>query len=127
MLIGMALGFAHIPFPLVEEGILLSVCAFGVLIALLVRMPTWTTALIAGFFALFHGYACGADLPDDWASTLSGSAYAGGLILCTASLIAAGFGLGKHLNRLLSEKGLRISGACILAAGIYIVVAGYFH
>ena len=48
MLVGGALGMAHVPLPFVEPGILASVVAIGLLVALAVDLPVWAGALIVG-------------------------------------------------------------------------------
>ena len=63
MLAGGALGMAHVPIPFVEPGILASVVALGLLVALAVDLPVWTGALVIGLFALFHGHAHGTEVP----------------------------------------------------------------
>src|SRR5471030_297931 len=57
MLVGGALGMAHVPVPFVEPGILASVMALGLLVALTVDLPVWIGIIIIGTFALAHGHA----------------------------------------------------------------------
>ena len=51
---------------------------------------------LAGIFAVFHGVAHGAEIPE----AASGFAYAGGFLLATALLHACGIGLGLGASRL---------------------------
>src|SRR6202142_307603 len=59
MLVGGALGMAHVPIPLVEPGILASVVALGLLVAVAADLPIGVGAIIIGAFALLHGHAHG--------------------------------------------------------------------
>ncbi|GLS18237.1 hypothetical protein GCM10007874_12530 [Labrys miyagiensis] len=62
MLIGSALGLAHIALPLVEPGILASVVVLGLMVAMAVDLPLWLGAAIIGVFALLHGHAHGTEV-----------------------------------------------------------------
>ena len=64
MLIGAALGMAHVPLPFVEPGILASVVALGLLVALAVDLPVAAGAAIVGVFALLHGHAHGTEVAE---------------------------------------------------------------
>src|SRR5471030_745529 len=68
MLIGGALGMAHVPLPFVESGILASVIALGLLVALAVDLPVWLGAVVIAVFAVFHGHAHGSEATE----TMSG-------------------------------------------------------
>src|SRR5664280_309215 len=65
MLIGGALGMAHVALPLVEPGILASVVALGLLVALAVDLPVWLGAVVIGAFALLHGHAHGSEVAEN--------------------------------------------------------------
>jgi urease accessory protein len=77
MLVGGALGMAHVPIPFVEPGILASVVTLGLLVALVVDLPVWLGGIIIGMFALFHGHAHGTEVPETagvsntWPASLS--------------------------------------------------------
>ena len=88
MLIGGALGMAHVAVPFVEPGILASVVALGLLVALAVDLPVATGAAIVAVFALLHGHAHGTEV----AETLSGIEYMAGFALATATLHVVGIG-----------------------------------
>src|SRR5215470_13235469 len=64
MLIGGALGAAHVPLPYVEPAIGASVVALGILVALAIDLPVWAGALLIGTFAVFHGHAHGSEIAD---------------------------------------------------------------
>ena len=65
MLIGGALGMAHVAVPFVEPGILASVVALGLLVALAVDLPVAAGAAIVAVFALLHGHAHGTEVAEN--------------------------------------------------------------
>jgi urease accessory protein len=85
MLAGGALGASGVELPLLETMILVSVAvlvglaAFGRSLGLARLLP------LVGGFALFHGFAHGAEMPAD----VSGFTYAAGFVAATALLHAA--------------------------------------
>ncbi|WP_027060652.1 HupE/UreJ family protein [Mesorhizobium loti] len=113
MLGGAALGMAHVPVPFVEPGILASVVALGLLVALAVDLPVSAGVAIIGLFALFHGHAHGTEVPEN----AGGFEYMAGFAVATALLhavgIAAGLGLGLRLRGL-----ARVAGAACAAIGV---------
>jgi len=87
---GGALGAAGYALPSVEIGIALSVVVLGAMVALRVSLPTLAAMTLVGAFAVFHGHAHGAEMPQD----LSGYEYAAGFLAATALLHGAGIALG---------------------------------
>ena len=76
---------------------------------------------LVGFFAIFHGYAHGAEMPQD----ASGSAYAAGFLLATALLHSAGIALGLLVDRITQLAGPRLvqaGGGAIALAGVAILI-----
>ena len=63
MAFGAALGILAIPIPAIEVGIAGSAIVLGLLILLAARLPLWLASVIVGAFAIFHGYAHGAEIP----------------------------------------------------------------
>lgn len=121
MIVGGALGMAGIDLPLVEVAIGLSVIAFGVAIASGYHLPTSAAMALAGFFALFHGYAHGAEMP----ASLSGLDYAAGFVLATALLHAAGIAIGIAAGKLghtLGERAVRTAGSLIAVIGTVLLI-----
>ncbi|AZO65110.1 MULTISPECIES: HupE/UreJ family protein [unclassified Mesorhizobium] len=108
MLAGGALGMLQVPLPFIEPGILASVVALGLLVALAVDLPVSTGVAIIGLFALFHGHAHGTEVPEN----ASGLGYMAGFAVATALLHAtgliAGLGLGIRFPGLARAAG----GAC---------------
>jgi len=112
---GAVLGMAHTPMPPVEIGIALSVLGLGALIAFAVKAPIWVACLIVGAFALFHGYAHGAELP----SAADPIGYAVGFVLATGLLHVAGIGIGTLNDRPGGMIVTRGVGGLIAATGVY--------
>jgi len=117
MLIGGALGMAHVPVPFVEPGILASVVALGLLVALAVDLPVWAGAAIVAVFALLHGHAHGSEV----AENVGGIEYMAGFALATATLHAIGILFALSMQRAHLRSLIRIAGAvCItIGAGLY--------
>ena len=108
---------AHIALPLVEPGILASVVALGLLVALAVDIPVSAGAAIIGAFALLHGHAHGSEV----AETFNGVEYMAGFALATAALHLAVIENAQSMTILALRPAVRIAGAVCLLIG-----AGYF-
>jgi urease accessory protein len=120
MAIGGSLGMAAINLPFVEIGVGLSVVALGAAVALRLNMPTAAAMAFVGFFAIFHGHAHGAEMPD----TGSGFSYGAGFVLATALLHVCGIGLGLCLGTLADIRVrhvTRVAGIAMTLAGIGIL------
>jgi urease accessory protein len=116
MAAGGALGIAGIAVPFVELGIGLSIIVIGMAAALCRKMPTAAAMALVGTFAVFHGVAHGAEMPQD----ASGLAYALGFMLATALLHAAGVAACFGAARLIGAFGsaaARIGGGVAAIAG----------
>jgi len=119
MAAGGMLGMAGGSLPLAETGIASSVLILGILIAVCARLPLRASILIVGVFALFHGYAHGAEMP----ATNSGLAYGLAAILATASLHLCGIGLGLVAARSNSMQLVRYFGGAMAICGVYFCFA----
>ena len=117
MAVGGALGMAGAGLPLAEQGIAASVLILGLLIAAAVRLPLVAGAALVGIFALCHGYAHGAEMPE----TAAGAVYALGFAGATALLHGCGFGLGVLLQRAAKAEWLRAGGVAISAVGVLLL------
>src|SRR6187551_2356366 len=85
-----AIGMAGVPVQIVEAGIGLSVVVLGLMIAFQIKLPTLVAMAVVGFFALFHGYAQGSEMPNGPA----GLSFAAGFLIATSLLLSAGAGFG---------------------------------
>lgn len=116
MVLGGALGLAGIAVPFVELGIGLSIVVLGGVVAFNFRAGVAAAMALVGFFAVFHGYAHGAEMPE----SASGLANGAGFVLATATLHAAGLGFGL----LLDSKGGAKGSLLIRSLGGFAAVAG---
>ena len=114
MAAGGALGMSGVRLPMVETGIAASILILGVFIAAAVRLPVIASMAVVGLFALFHGHAHGAEIPN----AASGITYAAGFILATALLHAVGIGAGLLARQRTALPALRFAGGAIAFAGI---------
>jgi len=113
MVVGGALGMTGIHVPFAEVGIGLSVVVLGLAVAFRFDLPTLAAMALVGFFALFHGYAHGAELP----AGASGLAYAVGFVGATALLQGVGVGFG----RLIGRRVVQAAGGAMAVLGIAIL------
>ncbi|RRI04476.1 HupE/UreJ family protein [Mesorhizobium tamadayense] len=112
MLVGAALGMLHVPVPFVEPGILASVVALGLLVALAVDLPVSAGVAVIGLFALFHGHAHGTEVPENAGGLEYMAGFAVATVLLHAIGIAAALGLGLRFRAL-----ARVAGAACAAVG----------
>jgi urease accessory protein len=119
MIVGGILGMGKVGIPYVEQGIAASVLVLGTFIAAAARLPMAASMAIVALFALFHGYAHGAEMPD----TASGLAYGIGFVIATASLHLSGIGIGLLAQRFSSAQFIRYLGGGIAACGVYLCFA----
>lgn len=120
MAVGGALGFAGIEVPAVEIGIALSIVVLGAVVALGARAPLAALLAVVGFFAIFHGYAHGAEMPE----SAGGHAYGVGFLIATAGLHLSGLALGYALGRIGDRSNpiaVRTVGGLTALAGLGIV------
>lgn len=113
MLVGGALGMAHVALPFVEPAILASVVALGLLVALAVDVPVAAGAVIIAAFALFHGHAHGAEATE----TMRGLEYMAGFALATATLHAIGIGFAQLTARNALRPLIRVAGVICMLVG----------
>lgn len=122
MAVSGVVGAAGIPLPYTEIGIALSVVVLGAVVALNVAAPVALGMGLVGFFAIFHGHAHGAEMPENAA----GFAYGAGFVVATTLLHAAGIGAGYLLSRFEGRVGtavMRGAGAAVGLAGL-VLLAG---
>ncbi len=119
MVVGAGLGFAPLGLPHLELSIGVSVVLLGLAAAFQLSLPVLAGAGLCGFFALFHGYAHGAEIPVE----ADASAYVAGFTLATMMLHAAGLVVGSAMIRVDRVWLPGLSGAAVTTAGIVLLVA----
>ena len=123
MVVGFGLGLAQVNVPAVELGIALSSIVIGGAAALGLSMPVGAAMALVGVFAIFHGHAHGAEMPE----TVEGLTYAGGFIIATALLHALGIGLAYAVTSIVGRYGratARVAGGAFALGGVG-VLAGW--
>ncbi|MCF8477508.1 MAG: HupE/UreJ family protein [Pseudolabrys sp.] len=113
MLVGGALAIGDVAVPFVEPGILASVVALGLLVALAVDLPVAVGAAIVSVFALLHGHAHGSEI----AETVGGIQYMAGFALATATLHLTGIGFARIVTRADMRPAIRVAGALCVVVG----------
>ncbi len=116
MVVGGLVAATGLHLPLVEGGIAASVVVLGLMLAVATTPRLGWSCLIVALCALLHGYAhvseaSGAMLP-----------YAGGMLLTTALLHAAGVAVALGAVKLRAPQALRLAGAGIACAGVVLLV-----
>jgi urease accessory protein len=114
MAFGGALGVLGVPVPATETGIATSAVVLGAMVALAARPPIWVAAVIVAVFAIFHGYAHGAELP----SAANPLSYSVGFVIATGLLHLAGIGFGLLVKWPMGKVAVRASGGMISLAGL---------
>jgi urease accessory protein len=124
MVLGGLAGMAGLPLPAVELGILGSVLALGALVAFQPRLSLTVCVAITAVFAVFHGYAHGAEMP----AAASPLAYGLGIAAATALLHAGGIGLILAARRLVQgsagQAAVHGSGAVVAFGGAALALLG---
>lgn len=118
MAVGGALGYINIGLTATEVGIAASLIILGLIIAAEQRLPVRLAMLGVGFFAIFHGYAHGSEIP----TTTQPVLYALGFLTGTALIHIAGVVIGdiaKHYER--GRLILRVGGALIAVTGVLFI------
>ncbi len=119
MAMGGVTGILGLPLPSIELGIALSVIVLGAVILFAVRPPLWASLLIVSFFALFHGYAHGIELPQQ----TDPLGYSLGFVIATGLIHIAGILIGFVTRLPNGVTLLRICGGGFTAAGIYLLTS----
>ncbi len=114
MVLGGTLGLGGANIPGVEQGMAASLVVLGIFIATALRLPVMTSVVMVGLFALFHGYAHGAEMPAA-ASSLS---YMAGFAIASASLHLTGLGAGLAAQRFDSTRLVRFAGGGMAMCGL---------
>lgn len=118
MSVGGAMGVRGVPLPGVEIGIAASALLLGLMIFSESRPSLLAAALLVGFFAIFHGYAHGKELPH----AANPLAYGVGFVLATGLLHVSGIAMGLVHRWPLGARVLRLAGGGISLAGLFLMV-----
>ncbi|WP_404324853.1 HupE/UreJ family protein [Cobetia sp. UIB-001] len=118
MALGSVVGIVGLALPGIEIGIALSALVLGAFIVWRVALPLWLACLVVSVFAICHGYAHGAELPQ----ASDPFAFAMGFMLATGSLHAAGIGVGVVAERFHQGVLLRVLGAVTALLGVYFLL-----
>jgi urease accessory protein len=113
MAVGGVIGILGVPLPDVERAIAGSAIVLGLTVALALRAPLWFAAALVGFFAIFHGYAHGAELPPG----SNAVAFSVGFVVATGLLHLAGIAFGLLTRWRLGAIAVRALGGVIAIAG----------
>lgn len=119
MVLGGVAGIAGLPLPGVEIGIALSIIALGLAIACAWRPAEWIALLLIAVFAICHGYAHGAELPN----AADPADFAIGFVIATGMIHLLGIGVGLVLGRPFGGRLSQALGGLIAVGGIYFLVA----
>jgi urease accessory protein len=119
MLAGGAAALAGLSLPLVELGIVGSVCLLGAAVAIGARPSIGAAVTIVGLVGTLHGYAHGAEIPAGAAVV----AYGAGFALATASLHAMGLAIGVASTGVAGVRLARAGGGMIALAGLAMLAA----
>lgn len=120
MVLGGLLGAMGAALPLVELGIALSVLVLGAMVAFGFKLAVTVAMGLVGFFAVFHGFAHGAEMP----ASASGLTYGVGFVLGTGLLNALGLATGLAFLRLVPGRGaytVNAVGSVAALAGLLMV------
>ncbi|HZK89093.1 MAG TPA: HupE/UreJ family protein [Stellaceae bacterium] len=117
MAIGAVFGVIGVPLPGTEILIALSVLTLGAMVALKQRLPVAAALLVVGIFAVAHGHAHGAEMPNA-ADALS---FTVGFVVATGLLHATGIVIGLLDRSPGGAVALRACGLFVGLVGCYFV------
>jgi urease accessory protein len=121
MALATAAGMLALTIPHVETGIALSVLLLGAAIAFSVNVSLPLAMSIAGLFAVFHGYAHGAEMP----AAASGVLFGLGLIVATALLNTVGVAFGLLIGQATGGRQIaQLAGGAAVVVGAVLLVIG---
>jgi urease accessory protein len=115
MALGGMLGLLGVPLPGTEFGIAASAIMLGAAVMLRLRPPLALASLVVGFFAIFHGYAHGSELPPGE----NGLLYSLGFVIATGCLHAVGITIGLVNRGTWGQRAVRFAGAVIALTGVF--------
>jgi urease accessory protein len=114
MALGGFLSLLGVPLPAVEMGIAVSAIVLGLMVLVEAHPPLWAAGIIVAFFAVFHGYAHGTELPPG----ANGLLYSAGFVIATGCLHAVGITIGLIHRWPMGRTALRAAGGSVALAGV---------
>jgi urease accessory protein len=121
MIVGFVLGINGLNLPFVELGIALSSIVIGAAAALKAPMPVAGAMALVGVFAVFHGHAHGAEMPE----SAGGLLYAAGFVAATTLLHGAGIAAALAVSKLVGRHGhviARVAGGVFALGGLGVLL-----
>jgi len=115
MAMGGMIGLLGVPLPGVEIGIAASAILLGAAVMAESRPCLVIAAVLVGFFAIFHGYAHGTELP----AGENGLLYSMGFVVATGCLHAIGITIGLAHHWTWGRILLRLAGGVVALAGMF--------
>lgn len=115
MAVGGFLGLIGVEIPGVEIGVAVSAIVLGAMVFLQARPRLSVALFLVALFAIFHGYAHGAELPPGD----SGILYSIGFVIGTGLLHAGGISLGLIHRWNWGKRVVQLAGILIAAGGCY--------
>ena len=113
MVLGGIMGVCGAYVPGAELGVAASLLALGALIATMTRFRPSLSMLVVGFFALFHGYAHGHEMP----AAVSAVAFSFGFVLATLLLHGLGIAAGICLQK--QRRVIAFAGSAIALCSVF--------
>ena len=114
MALGGVLGVLGVPVPQPEVVIALSALLLGAAVAMSLRLPFWAAACAVAVFAVFHGYAHGAELP----VSANPLAFGVGFVTATGLLHGLGITAGVLTRWRSGAIAVRVLGLGVAGCGI---------
>lgn len=112
LLVGALAGMAGVTLGGTEFIVAASLLGLGAMVALQLKLPALTGALVIGAFAIFHGLAHGAELSHSVAAL-------SGMVIATAGLHLAGLGIGwLIIQSAMQQRWARLLGGCASLTGL---------
>ncbi|BFM50472.1 HupE/UreJ family protein [Marinomonas sp. THO17] len=118
MLGGGVLAFMDVNVPFIEQGIVMSVMVFGILLLAAKHLPLWCSLLLTASFAVCHGAAHGLEMP----VTASAGSYTLGFVLATALIQAVGLGVGRWFQQQGMQRLNQVLGGVIAGTGMALAI-----
>jgi urease accessory protein len=113
MVLGGIMGVSGASVPGAELGIAASLLVLGGLIATTTRFRPSLSMLVVGFFALFHGYAHGHEMP----AVVSAISFSIGFVLATLLLHGLGMAAGLYLQK--QQRVIAFAGSAIALCSVF--------